>query len=169
MAETNPNGANQFQLDPRQKLCWDYYINPKSETFSSVTNSARKAGYEESYCDTISQSEWFCAKLWRLNASFKGEQKLKELLEIDMRNGGEKVDVGIARIQADIAKLLVTTQGKEEGWSTRTELTGPNGKELPTPIFGNYAIPNDHSDEEGDGDAAKDTSRTGRDFGLKNS
>lgn len=121
MGETNPNGANQFQLDPRQKLCWDFYIDPKSETFGNATQSAIKAGYGVAYADIITQADWFGAKLWRLNSVVTGEKKLKELLELDLLNGGDKVDVGIAKIQADIAKLLVTTQGRNEGYSTKTE------------------------------------------------
>lgn len=117
----NPWGANQFVLDPRQKLCWDSYVNPRSETFGNVTASARKAGYEESYCDTISQSEWFCAKMWKLNATFSGEKKMRELLDLPLAGEDGKIDIGIARIQADLAKYLTSTLGKDEGYSTKTE------------------------------------------------
>lgn len=44
--KTNPNGANQYLLDPRQIKCWEYYTNPKSETFSNAYQSAIRAGYE---------------------------------------------------------------------------------------------------------------------------
>lgn len=42
-------------------------------------------------------------------------------MELDLLNGGDKVDIGIARIQADLAKFLASTQGKDEGYSTKTE------------------------------------------------
>lgn len=45
--KTNPNGANQYLIDPRQKKCWDLYVNPKSETFGNALQSALKAGYTE--------------------------------------------------------------------------------------------------------------------------
>lgn len=144
MTKPNPNGANQWTLDPRQKLCWDYYVNPKSETFADAKNSAIRAGYTEGTADTITLQDWFCGRLWRLNATFTGEKKLRELMELDLMNGGDKVDIGIARIQADIGKYLTSTQGKNDGYSTRQELTGADGKDLPTPILAN--VSSDNSD-----------------------
>ena len=47
MATTNPNKANQWKLDPRQKMCWDLYIDPNSPTFGNAYRSALQAGYEE--------------------------------------------------------------------------------------------------------------------------
>jgi len=135
MAVTNPNGANQFLLDPRQKLFWEKYSNPKSETFGNITQSGLSVGYTEGYSDEIGQSDWFREKLWKLNSVFSSERKMKELLELDLNNGGDKVDVGIARIQADLVKFLASTLGKEEGYSSRTEHTGANGADLPTPIL----------------------------------
>lgn len=140
MAVTNPNGANQYQLDPRQKLCWENYVNPKSPTFGNVTQSALAAGYEESYSDTISQSEWFCDKMWKLNATFTSEKKIRELLELPLLDQGGKVDVGVARIQADLAKFMASTLGKDEGYSTKQELDHTSKGEQ---ISGfNYIVPN---------------------------
>jgi len=122
MPKTNPNGANQYTLDPRQKKCWEAYTNPESETFGNATQSAIKAGYTEGTADTITATEWFIGRLWRLNATATGERKMKQLLELDLTNGGDKVDVGIARIQADLAKFLASTQGKNDGYSTKQEI-----------------------------------------------
>jgi len=122
MAQSNPNKANQYQFDPRQKLCWDFYVNPKSETFGNATQSAIKAGYTPEYADDIKSTDWFCTSLWRLNATMVGEKKLRELMELDLLNGGEKVDVGIAKIQADLTKFIAQTQGKDNGWSSKTEI-----------------------------------------------
>lgn len=133
--KSNPNNANQYILDPRQKLCWEFYTKPGSETFGNATQSAIKAGYTEETANVITLTDWFSGRLWRLNATFTGEKTAKELLEIDLMNGGDKVDVGIARIKADLAKFLMQTQGKNEGYSSRTELSGPDGKDLPTPIL----------------------------------
>jgi hypothetical protein len=129
-AKTNPYNANQYQLDPRQKLCWDNYTNPKSETFGNATQSAIKAGYTDGTADTITTTEWFIGRLWRLNATSTGEKKMKQLLELDLYDHENKVDVGIARIQADLAKFLTSTQGKNEGYSTRTEQTGKDGESI---------------------------------------
>lgn len=123
---TNPNNANQYQLDPRQKLCWENYVNPKSETFGNATQSALAAGYEESYADTLSQSEWFCAKMWKLNATFTSERKIREILELPLNDLEGRVDIGVARIQADLAKFMTSTLGKDEGYSTKQELDHKN-------------------------------------------
>lgn len=132
---TNPYGANQWTFDPRQKLCWESYTNPKSETFGNATQSAIKAGYTDEYANDITSTEWFRVSLWRLNATFAGEKKMQELIEADVRNGGDKIDIGLARIQADLAKFLASTQGKDKGYTTKTETditTG--GKALPATI-----------------------------------
>lgn len=128
--KTNPNGANQYQLDPRQKLCWDFYVNPTSETFGNGTQSAIKAKYTPDYADQITTVDWFKGKVRRLNMLSKGEKVLDETLDYIAVDDKGKVDAGIARIKLDAAKVVVTTLGKEEGYSTRTELTGANGANL---------------------------------------
>ena len=128
MSVTNPNGANQYQLDPRQKLCWDYYINPKSETFANATQSAIKAGYTQGYSDEVSSSDWFCLKLWELNSVNSSVKVFQEVLEanhVDIDSG--RIDSSVLRIKADIAKFLASTRGKDEGYSNRTEVTGKGG------------------------------------------
>ena len=131
----NPNGANQYQLDPRQKLCWELYVNPKSETFGNGTQSAIKAGYEPDYADQITTVEWFKGRVRRLNMLSKGEKVLDETLDYIAVDENGKVDVGIGRLKLDAAKVVVTTLGKDEGYSTRIEQTGKDGKDLPTPII----------------------------------
>lgn len=131
MADTNPNGANQYQLDPRQKLCWEFYINPKSETFGNGMQSAIKAGYSESHSATITTETWFQEKVRRLNMLSKGEKVLDETLDydpIDPESG--KIDSSIARIKLDAAKHVTSTLGKDEGYSSRQENTGAGGKDL---------------------------------------
>ena len=128
--KTNPYGANQYQLDPRQKLCWDYYTNPKSATFGNGKQSAIRAGYDEEYAGQITVAEWFLAKLRRLNMLSKGEKVLDETLSYQAIDEEGKVDPAIARIKLDAAKVVVTTLGKDEGYSTRTEVTGKDGKDL---------------------------------------
>ena len=128
--KSNPNGSNQYVLDPRQKMCWEFYTTPKSETFGNATQSAIKAGYTDGTADTITLTEWFCGRLWKLNAVLKGENKLRELMELPIVDVEGKVDVGIARIQADLAKYVTSTLGKDEGYSSRSEVTGKDGKDL---------------------------------------
>ena len=126
----NKNGANQYQMDPRQKLCWDLYINPKSETFGNAYQSAMKAGYEEGYAAQITTVEWFLEKVRRMNLLSKAEKVLEECLDMDTLDDKGKTDTQIVKIKQDTAKFIAETQGKAEGYSKRTELTGEDGKEL---------------------------------------
>lgn len=149
----NPNGANQFQLDPRQKLCWESYINPKSETFGNARQSAIKAGYVEDYADQITTAEWFLGKLRRLNLLGKAEKVLDQTLEMDdteqVNINGETVtkrNPALTKIKQDSAKFLAERLGKSEGYSTRSELTGADGKDLPIPIL--HGLSNNDSDKE---------------------
>ena len=134
---TNPNGANQYLFDPRQKLCWDLYIDPKSETFGNAKQSAIRAGYVEDYADQITTAEWFLGKLRRFNMLHKAERNLDRALEtnyIDIGTGEIRSDV--MRIVMDVSKTVVTTLGKDEGYSTRSELTGKDGEKLmPIPLL----------------------------------
>jgi len=136
---SNPNGANQYNLDPRQKLCWDYYINPKSETFSNATQSAIKAGYEPDYADQITTVEWFKGKIRRLNMLGKAEKALDETLEYNPVSEDGRIDAAIARVRLDAAKHITNTLGKDEGYSTKveTELTNPDNS-LKTIVINNY-------------------------------
>lgn len=153
MAETNPNGANQYQLDPRQKLCWEFYANPKSETFNNGLASAIKAGYSESHANTITTEPWFRDRVRRLNLLHKAENVLEEMLDMPTevvkweRTGFEdgdpqfedvvKTEPALVKIKQDTAKFVSERVGKEI-YSNRQELTGKDGKDLlPTPLLDN--------------------------------
>lgn len=138
---TNPNGANQYMLDPRQSLCWGYYSNPKSETFGNALRSAIKAGYDDEYANSITAAEWFCGKLRRLNMLRKAEKVLEETLDMDVTESGKKVPA-LVGIKNDVAKFIAKTQGKNEGYSERHEHTGKDGEEL-KPATINIINPND--------------------------
>lgn len=137
-AKTNPFGSNQYLLDPRQKLMWEYYINPKSETFGNAYQSALKANYEEATATQITTYDWFLDKRRRLNLLSKAEKVLEECLEmpievLDWEGHGEdrtqivKTEPSLIKIKQDTAKFIASTQGKDEGYSTRTENTGKDG------------------------------------------
>lgn len=123
MAEApNPNGANQYQLDPRQKLCWDFYVDPRSETFGNALQSAIKAGYEETTATQITTYEWFLEKRRRLNLLPKAEKVLEETLGLPQQYDKDGLlDSGLQRVKLDAAKFVASTQGKNEGYSQKTE------------------------------------------------
>lgn len=141
---SNPNGANQYQLDPRQQKCWAAYINPASETFGSARASAIAAGYEEAYADQITGSDWFIAKVRRLNLLDKSEKVLEEMLDMPVETSTVEFDDGddaephevlstnpqLVKIKQDTAKFVSERLGKAVGYSTRTEVSGPDGEPL---------------------------------------
>lgn len=158
---SNPNGANQYQLDPRQKLCWDYYINPKSETFSSGLASAIKAGYQQSTAEQITVEDWFIEKLRTLNMLDKAEKVLNIILEFET----ESLDEKRLRIQQDSAKFVAERVGKAK-YSTRTELTGADGKDLPQPIM-ELNVRNNNSDKANNNATEEDQGNTRGNISVK--
>lgn len=124
--KTNPNGANQYLMDPRQIKCWELYIDPKSETFGNGTQSAIKAGYEPAYADQITTKPWFVGKVRRLNMLSKAEKVLEKTLDYETDSIGEdgktKVQVDLLRVQTDVAKTVATTLGKDDGYSSKIHL-----------------------------------------------
>lgn len=120
MAKNNPNGANQYQLDPRQEQTLAYYTDPKSDTFGNLLKSALKAGYTESYSRSIySKAEWLDEKGRDLLLIEKAEKNLLYFL----------TDTKDERIKADITKFISERLNKKK-YSTRNELTGADGKDL---------------------------------------
>lgn len=150
MSETNPNGSNQFRLDPRQNLCWEFYVNPGSETFGNALQSAIRAGYSKATAKTITASPWFSEKLQRLDLLQKGEKVLEYTLTMahevpiigtfgpikDKRGKAVmKTDSALLRIKLDSAKFVAERLGKAH-YSTRAELVGKDGEALlPTPLL----------------------------------
>lgn len=122
----NPNGANQYLLDPRQLACWNFYIDPKSATFGNGTQSAIKAGYEPDYADQITTVDWFKGKVRRLNMLGKAEKVLEKALDYETDSIGDdgktKVQVDLLRVQTDVAKTVATTLGKDEGYSSKIQI-----------------------------------------------
>lgn len=148
MARNNPNNANQYVMDPRQSLCWSLYTDPKSKTFGNANQSALKAGFSKSYADQITTRPWFEAKVRRIGMLDKAEKVLEECLEMPvsiekLEGRGEdaelvvKTDPALIKIKQDTAKFIAERVGKNEGYSTRTELTGAEGEALiPKPLLG---------------------------------
>ena len=128
--KTNPNGANQYLPDPRQRLCWEYYIDPKSPTFSIASKSAVRAGYTVASANLITTEAWFIDRLRRLELLPSAEKVFRKTLTMEtsfFKGETEVVNDKLLRIQTDVAKFVAETQGKEEGYSKRNELTGPGG------------------------------------------
>lgn len=80
--KTNPNGANQYLLDPRQDLCWGFYVDPKSDTFSNALQSAMRAGYPQATAEKITTQIWFAEKTRQMNMLSKAERNLDKTLDL---------------------------------------------------------------------------------------
>ena len=130
-------------LDPRQRDCWERYINPTSPTFANGKASALAAGFSDSHAENIKQHEWFKRKERRARTYDKGERVLEEMLDMPVLvkvyvgAGDEKkeyvvTDATLVRIKQDTAKFAVERLGKDD-WSTRQELTGADGGPLVDP------------------------------------
>lgn len=130
------------ELDPRQRLCWENYINPSSETFSDAKASAIKAGYGPAYAAEIKLTSWFKGRERRLRMRDKGEEVLEEMLNMPVLVttytglGHDKTPVvvtepALVRIKQDTAKFAVERLGKDE-WSGRQEHSGPEGGPIVT-------------------------------------
>lgn len=117
--------ANQYSIDPRQAIFLKHYIDPKSETFANAKRSAMKAGYSEQYADRILSEdlEWLSDALRYEDIIKKAEKNLVEFMDIEDN-----------RIRADMTKFTLERLNKKK-FSTRQELTGAEGKDLPTPIL----------------------------------
>lgn len=114
-------------LDLRQTDFLRYYLDPKSETYSNALQSALKAGYNQEYAENITHlmPDWLSEAIGRRKRMLiKAENRLEQLIESKDE-----------RVAADVGKFIAKTIGKEEGYSERTEHTGANGKDLPTPII----------------------------------
>jgi len=147
MAETNPYNANQYQMDPRQKLCWGYYIDPRSETFSNGYKSALKAGFEDSYALVITTRPWFEEKVLRGGLLSKAEKVFDRTLNYEPIDSDGNINVPLLAVQVKVATTVATTQGKDEGYSTRTEQTGPNGGPQEHVVSGNSDLVKEYEEK----------------------
>lgn len=104
---------SQLGMEPRQVLCWSYYIDPKSDSFGVVCRSAEKAGYTKASAERISLEPWFKNKIRRLNLLPKAERNLEKFLDMDIKNNPNVV--------LDASKFVASRLGKES-WSEKSEV-----------------------------------------------
>lgn len=123
MAKNNPNGANQYKVDPRQALFLKGYLDVKSETFANALQSALAAGYAPEYSENLvgQMPTWLSVKLGELNKDHMMNKVRKNLDDF--------LDDKDTRLKFDATKFVGETIGKAI-YSKRTELTGADGKDL---------------------------------------
>lgn len=130
---TNPNGANQTTSDPREQKMWDIYVSKLLKGKENAYESAIEAGYSEDHSRNITLQGWFKArkdKLRRKEMLSKAERNLDKVLDTKYENDEGKIVPDVMRIVVDVSKTVVSTLGKDEGYSTRSEHTGKDGEPL---------------------------------------
>lgn len=115
------------KLDPRQRLCWNNYIDQKSPTFSNALRSAIAAGYSDGYATTITNQVWWKDKKRRTHLLGKAEKVMDKILDLTAEDEQGKIKADVLRVQADTAKHITKTLGKDEGYSERIEGGGAGG------------------------------------------
>lgn len=115
--------ANQWEVDPRQATFLAVYLDPKSPTFGNGLQSAISAGYTESYAAVMvsEMPDWLSENLNELNLVEKAVKNLNEQLDDN--------DKKAKALKWDATKFTLQTLHKGK-FSSRTELTGAEGKDL---------------------------------------
>ena len=133
--------ANQHTPDPRQSLFLQYYLDPKSKTFSNALQSGLKAGYSQEYSENIMSllPEWLSEKIADDELLYKAEKRLKQILDFEPVDQEGKIDNSLMSNQMKAITLVAKGIGKSK-YSERQELTGKDGHEI-RPITINYVTP----------------------------
>lgn len=105
------------ELDPRQTQTLANYLDPKSDTFGNLTQSAMKAGYKRNYAENLTamMPSWLKENKGRAQMLLKAERNLDTMLDLDDE------DVGKLRVKADITKF-VTERLNSDVYSTKTQV-----------------------------------------------
>lgn len=141
---TNINGANGTTGDPREQVCWDFYVGSLAENRENAYESAIKAGYSKDHSRNITLQGWFKerkGKLKRKGMFDKSERNLDKVLDLEVEENG-RINPQLLRIKTDVSLTIVKTLGKDEGYSERSEVTGKDGKDL-QPLLVKFIDEND--------------------------
>ena len=135
-------------LTPQQELYLEKYTNPKSPTFGNSTQSAIEAGYSESYASNIHSllPEWLADYLTDFRRLKRAEKNLDEVQGLNIVNEEGKPDPQLIEKRTKVDFFILERLNKQK-YSSRTELTGKDGKDLPTPILNGISTDNSNSED----------------------
>lgn len=122
----NPNGANGTTSDPREQICWDFYIEGG---LNNAYEAAIKAGYSEDSARNVTIRDWFKERLGRLRRKdmfSKAEKVLDKTLDYQTENDKGEVKTDVLRIQVDVAKHLTEKLGEKEGYNNEKIIIIPS-------------------------------------------
>jgi hypothetical protein len=129
-----------MDLTPQQQAFLSAYLNPKSPTWGNARQSALEAKYTQEYADNIMalMPNWLSENIGKSNLVQKAEKNLENALDgimDDPEKGGKP-------IQWKATEMTLKTLKKND-YSERTELTGPEGKDLQINVinYGNNPTP----------------------------
>lgn len=113
-------------LTPQQQLFLASYLDPKSETWSNASQSAKKAGYSDEYAENITHlmPKWLSDNIGDSALTSKALVNLSDALDGYLDQEGGTKNIQWKATETTLKALL------KEKFASRTELTGANGKEL---------------------------------------
>lgn len=129
-----------MDFTPQQQEFLKYYFGKNEETFGNAYASGIKAGFSDEYSRNITHlmPKWL--------SEFIDDEKIvkKAYRNLDMALDGllDDPEKGSKQLQWKASEMTLKTRVKDK-FSERTEITGKDGKDLPTPII---QLPNVQSD-----------------------
>lgn len=117
-------------------IAFDYYSDPKSETFDNAYKSALKAGFPESSAKDITRTQWWKHELAMLEELLpQAEKNIHEILKMSVtqefkdKETGEVLmsvlDPKLLRIKADMSTFVAETRGRKK-YSKKVEVENIN-------------------------------------------
>lgn len=139
-----------MDLTPQRQEFLKLYLDPKSPSFSNALQSGLKAGFSQEYSESITYQmpDWLAEALGNSRNSKRLEKSisnLEEIQELSIKNEEGKIIPEILKERTKVDMFITERLGKEEGFSTRTELTGKKGEDLIKTIVINK-FPKDETD-----------------------
>lgn len=154
-SKPKPFPSNQFVFDPRQEEAWKFYMDKEGNTYGNAYLSAIRAGFGKGHAKQITTQEWWLTKARKSGLLVKAEKVLDEDLDMETvvpvigmfgpvvdrktKKALTKIDPDLRRIRQSSATFIAARLGKKHDWATRTEFTGADGKDLPSPIYAGSA------------------------------
>ena len=132
---TKPEDRSKNTDVERQQLCWDLYVKSLRSGRPSAKQAAISAGFSTNTAINIRSMRWFKDKmktLRRASIAGKAERNLQRGLNVQwskmkVTEAGEEVeevDKDLFKTVMDVSKYIASTLLKDEGYSTKTEVSG---------------------------------------------
>lgn len=125
----------------RRQLCWDLYMKSIRRGSPNAYKAALAAGFSNATSLNIGNLAWFKQKkekIFRSKLMSNAERNIARVINmkyskmkiLDDGTEEEVIDKDLMKVVLDMSKLVVTTLGKDKGYSTKTEVVGNVGGEI---------------------------------------